>query len=94
MMQIEIEVAFSFKRELDEGYRSLELPEGTDVEMAIRKWVRRHPLAQDRLFDEDDAIRRHINALINGGNVTLREGFGTKLKDGDRLTILPPAGGG
>ncbi len=93
-MNIEIEVAFSFKRELDEGYRFLEMPEGSDVETAIREWTHRHPLAQDRLFDEGGTIRRHINALINGGNVTLREGFRTVLKDADRLTILPPAGGG
>jgi len=94
MLKIEIEVAFSFKRELDEGYRALDLPEGSDVETAIREWACLHPLARDRLFDEQGAIRRHINALINGGNVTLREGFRTMLKDGDRLTILPPAGGG
>jgi len=93
-MRIELEVAFSFKRELDEGYRTLEVPEGTDVETAIGAWVDRHPLARARLFDERGAFRRHINALVNGGNVTLREGFRTVLRDGDRLTILPPVGGG
>lgn len=93
-MRIELEIAFSFKRELDESYRSLDLPTGADVEAAMREWVRRHPKAKIRLFDENGAIRRHINALINGGNVTLRTGFQTVLENGDRLTILPPAGGG
>jgi MoaD family protein len=93
-MRIELEIAFSFKRELDESYRRLDLPAGSNVEAAMRKWARRHPKAETRLFDEQGAIRRHINALINGGNVKLRAGFQTVLQDGDRLSILPPAGGG
>jgi len=93
-MRIEIELAFSFKRDLDADYRSLELDDGMDVEGALRAWAERHPIAIERLFDDEGRIRRHINALVNGGNVTLREGFRTKLCDGDRLTILPPAGGG
>ena len=93
-MRIEVEVAFSFKRELDEGYRSLDLPDAYDVESAMRVWAREHPQAEERLFDETGAIRRHINVLVNGESAVLRQGFRTVLEDGDRLTILPPAGGG
>jgi MoaD family protein len=93
-MRIDLEIAFSFKRELGEAHPSLELPEGADVEAAVRALVRRYPEVASRLFDEDGSILRHINALINGGNVTRRRGFRTALADGDRLTILPPAGGG
>ena len=93
-MRIEVEVGFSFKRDLEEDYRFLDLPEGCDVETAIRSWAERHPVAEGRLFDASGVIRRHINALVNGGNVARRRGFRTVLRDGDRLTILPPAGGG
>jgi len=93
-MRIEIEVAFSFKRDLDEGYRFLDLPEGTDVGTAILEWIRRHSAAAPRLLDEGGGIGRHVNALVNGENVTLRGGFRTALRGGDRLTILPPIGGG
>jgi len=93
-MRIEIEVAFSFKRELGDDYRVLEAPEGCSVETAIRLWADRHPAAASRVFDASGEIRRHINALVNGGNVARRDGFRSRLRDGDRLTILPPAGGG
>jgi len=93
-MRIEIEVAFSFKRELDQGYRFLDLPRGADVGNAIREWIRRYPSASPRLLTEGGGIGRHVNALVNGKNVTLREGFRTVLEEGDRLTILPPVGGG
>jgi molybdopterin converting factor small subunit len=94
MMRIELEIGFSFKRDLDPGYRDLQVPEDADVETALREFVRRHPLARDRLFDERGQLRGHINALVNGGNVAQRQGLKTTLRNGDRLTILPPIGGG
>jgi len=93
-MRIDIEVAFSFKRQLGDDHRSLELPDASDVTEALRTFVAANPSVRGRLFDAKGRILRHINALINGGNVKLRQGFETVLQDGDRLTILPPAGGG
>jgi MoaD family protein len=93
-MRISVEIGFSFKRELGDDYRTLELPDGSTVRDAIAELARRHPAAGSRLFDEAGEIRRNINALINGGNVQFRQRFDTVLRDGDRLAILPPVGGG
>jgi len=93
-MRIEVEIGFSFKRSLDGAYRWLDLPETADVDAAIRAWADRYPHVKPRLLNEDGEIRRNVNALINGENVTLRDGFGTALEAGDRLTLLPPVGGG
>jgi len=93
-MRISVEIAFSFKRELESGYRSLELADGATVREALRVLAERYPKVRERVFDQEGGIRRNINALINGGNVQFRERFGTVLRDGDRLTILPPVGGG
>ena len=93
-MKVTIEIAFSFKRELDDAYRSLELQESATVLDAFRMLADRYPVFCERVFDEAGDIRRSINALINGGNVQLRERFNTVLHDGDRLSVLPPVGGG
>ena len=93
-MKISVEIAFSFKRGLDEDYRSLEIHDGATVRDAMAELGRRHPAVEGRLFNEDGKIRRNINALINGGNVQFRQRFDTVLRHGDRLTILPPVGGG
>jgi len=93
-VRIELEIAFSFKRSLPPGYETQQLPEGVDVLETMRLLAERYPMLRERLFDEAGEIRRDINALINGGNVTLKQGFATSLRDGDRLTILPPMGGG
>lgn len=93
-MRIEIEIGFSFKRDIDGGFRTLELPDGTDVLGALNQLGQRHPEIAERLFDRRGQVHRHINALVNGGNVVHRRGFRTVLREGDRLTILPPVGGG
>ncbi|MDD5263320.1 MAG: MoaD/ThiS family protein [Candidatus Bipolaricaulis sp.] len=94
MMRVSIELGFSFKKDLCEDYRVLELPEGADVEAAVRMLALRHPAAQPRLLDGAGHVRSHVAALINGGNVAWKDGLRTPLHDGDRLTLLPPVGGG
>ena len=93
-MIIDVEISFSFKRDLPSPRLALELAPGSDVLQALRHLVERYPELRSRLFDEGESVHRHINALINGGNVSFRQGFGTPLQEGDRLTILPPVGGG
>ena len=93
-MNVSVEIAFSFEHESDDAYRSLELPEGASVLDAFRMLANRYSVFRERVFDEAGEIRRNINALINGGNVLFREGFDTVLRDSDRLSVLPPMGGG
>ena len=93
-MNITVEIGFSFKRELDDAYRSLEIQEGATVLDAFRVLGECYPVFCRRVFDEAGEIRRNINALINGGNVQFRDGFKTLLHEGDRLSVLPPVGGG
>ena len=65
-MNVGVEIAFSFKRELDDAYRCLELPEGASVLDAFRMLANCYPVFCERVFDEAGEIRRNINALING----------------------------
>lgn len=93
-MRINVEIAFSFKRELDGGYRSLELPDSATVLDAFEQLSVRYEVFRGRVFDAAGHIRRNINALVNGENVQYREGFNTILAEGDRMSVLPPVGGG
>ncbi len=93
-MNITVEIGFSFKRELEDAYRSLDLSGGASVLDSFHALADRYPVFRERVFDEAGEIRRNINALINGSNVQFREGFNTELQEGDRLSVLPPVGGG
>jgi len=94
MIRVAIEIGFSFKHELEDERPSLLLPAGADVRRALVELAGRYPAIADRLLDRAGTVRRHINVLVNGGNISGRRGWETELADGDRLTILPPVGGG
>jgi sulfur-carrier protein len=94
MMRIRIEIGFSFKRELPDDYRELELPDGADIALALRTLAERFPGVRVRVFTGSGEIRRDVSVLLNGTNAARRDGVRTRLADGDRLTLLPPVGGG
>lgn len=48
----------------------------------------------DYVYDEKGDPRGYLQFLINGRSITTLQGFETKLKDGDRVAIIPPVGGG
>ena len=56
----------------------------------------RHAGIQDRLIDpqSDHQIRRFVNVYLNDEDVRFLDGVGTKLTDGDSVTILPAVAGG
>ena len=93
-MKITLEISFSFKHELDTPQLTLALPEEADILAALHSLVTRYPHVRSRLFTTSGEVHRHINALINGGNASFKQGFRTILRDGDHLTILPLVGGG
>ncbi len=48
----------------------------------------------DYVYDENRKARNYLQFLINGRSATTLQGFETKLKDGDKIAIIPPVGGG
>ncbi len=94
MMCIHVEIGFSFKWELSDDYRELALPDEADIGLALRTLAEHFPAVQSRLFAGSGEVRRDVGVLVNGGNALRRDGLRTRLSDGDRLTLLPPVGGG
>jgi molybdopterin converting factor small subunit len=93
-MKVKVEISFSFKQDVDPRGVVLELPGGADVLAGMRELARRYPAVAPRLFGDHGEVHRHINALVNGENAAFKKGLNTILRDGDRLTLLPPVGGG
>ena len=93
-IRVDVEIGFSFKRDLPENLNPLVVEKDATVRQALQTLADAVPAIAARLFNEQGDVRRHIHVLVNGGNVILRQGFDTPLGEGDRLTILPPVGGG
>ena len=46
------------------------------------------------LFNDRDEVREHLQLLVNGRDVSLLEQNETLLREGDKVAIVPPVGGG
>ena len=46
------------------------------------------------VYSKNGKVQGFLSFLVNGKNINALEGFGTKLKQGDTVAILPPVGGG
>ncbi len=54
----------------------------------------RHPGLRGRLVGEDGSLHRFVNVYVNDEDVRFTGALGTRLADGDSVTILPAVAGG
>ena len=78
------------KREEEIKFSS-DLTFGELLERLSKKHGRRF---MDYVYDKGGNAQSYLQFLVNGRSVTTLEGFKTKLKEGDRVAIIPPVGGG
>lgn len=73
----------------------LELREGARLKELISKILTRLDHDGRRLIvDNEGRLKRYINILVNGIEAEALEGMNTVLNEGDRVAIVPIAGGG
>jgi MoaD family protein len=78
------------KRE-EEIKSSKDFTVGELLEQLSKKYGRKF---MDYVYDKKGNVQSYLQFLVNGRSITTREGFKTKLKEGDRVAIIPPVGGG
>lgn len=65
-----------------------------DLSGVIGELESQFPGIQDRLLDEAGEMRYFVNVYLNGEDVRFLEGLGTKIGDGDEVSIVPAVAGG
>ena len=80
-------------RELTGGKQEVSI-EAATVELALDILEERFPGMKQRIRAEDGSLRRYVNVYVNDEDVRFLSGLGTKLKDGDMVSILPMIAGG
>lgn len=48
----------------------------------------------DYVYNASGKPRGYLQFLVNGKSITTLKGFRTRLKEGDKVAIIPPVGGG
>jgi molybdopterin synthase sulfur carrier subunit len=54
----------------------------------------RYPGLRDRLANEQDEVREHINIFVGNEDVRYLEGLATSIPDGAEISIVPAISGG
>ena len=66
----------------------------TTIGSAITELQTRFPGIQERLVDENGAVRRFVNVYVNEEDIRFLQNQQTPLKDGDEVSIIPAIAGG
>jgi molybdopterin converting factor small subunit len=61
---------------------------------ALEDACRRLPALRVHVCDETGALRRHVLCFVNDVNTRFGDGPPTRLRDGDRITIMQAVSGG
>lgn len=72
----------------------VEVEAGDTVRNVLEKLIAAYPGLGERILDDDANLRSSINVLVNGRSVRFLDGLNTIIRDGDRLALFPPIGGG
>ncbi len=67
---------------------------GATVREMIDSLENSYPGLKERLYDEEGKLRRFINIYVNEEDIRFLDGEGTKLDDGDDVSVIPAIAGG
>jgi molybdopterin synthase sulfur carrier subunit len=80
------------------GNETVEMRLPADVRMTVSEAVvmlgRDYPAIRQRVLDDQNEIRRHVNVFVNGENVRFMNGGATQVTDGSEVWIYPALSGG
>ena len=68
--------------------------DASTVDEALVKLDSLYPGLRAFILDESCGLRRYVNIFVNQADIRSGEGLLTKLKDGDRVQIIPAIAGG
>lgn len=80
-------------RPLAGGNSTVEVEPGTLAEV-VTALDGAHPGLQDRLLDDEGALRRFVNVFVDDDDVRYLDGLNTPVPDGVTVSIIPAVAGG
>jgi molybdopterin converting factor small subunit len=80
------------------GNELIELSVPLDVRMTVGEAIlllgRDYPAIRQRVLDDQNNIRRHVNVFIDGENVRYTQGVSTQVTNDSEVWIYPALSGG
>ncbi|MDH4263019.1 MAG: MoaD/ThiS family protein [Spirochaetia bacterium] len=61
---------------------------------ALNKLVEKHPAIKDRIYDENNKLRRYVNIYLGDEDIRFLENLDTKVEAASELSLVPAIAGG
>jgi molybdopterin synthase sulfur carrier subunit len=68
--------------------------EGSTVREVINSLEKTYPGLKERIYDEQDKVRRFVNVFVNDEDIRFLNESETAVKTGDEISIVPAIAGG
>ncbi len=76
------------------GEQDIIKAKGSTVGEVLQWLTETYPSLQERLRDEQGAVRRFINIYVNDEDIRFVQNLETPVKEGDQISIIPAIAGG
>jgi len=94
-MRVTVKFFTALREIVGKKEEEFEFSKGTTVKELLKHLSENYGQAfKEYIYTEKGRARSYLEFLINGKSITTLKGFETKLKDGDKIAIIPPVGGG
>lgn len=95
-LEIPVEAYLHLKDVLGDWQVRVSVPRGATVHELLLEMVRIFgPRFRAALFDQEtENLLDYVRILVNGRELSFAGGTEAVLKEGDRIALIPPAGGG
>ncbi len=84
----------SFKQITNKRETEIEVEQGTTIFQLLEVLCNQYDSLRDKIFDENNELRKWIQILRNGRSIKFLNGLETKLTDRDVVAVFPPVAGG
>jgi molybdopterin synthase sulfur carrier subunit len=92
-MKIKVKFCLDFRELFGVSEKEIDTDEGINVEDLLNLICNSYR-CRKKIFDEPNKINSQVRILINGHSIRGSDGLHTGIKQGDVVTIFPPAVGG
>lgn len=67
---------------------------GNTVREVLEKFVEQYPNLKEKIYTDDEKIRRYVNIYLEDEDIRFLENLDTKLNDNSELSLIPAIAGG
>jgi molybdopterin synthase sulfur carrier subunit len=94
-MKVEVRFFTSLREITGKKAEEIQLQNAITVEEMLNLLSEKHgEKFREYVYGKEGKVQNFLSFLVNGRNINVLQGFGTELKPGDIMAIIPPVGGG